>query len=116
MLGNVTSLTGGQGLRDWLFQRATAVVMGIYAVFLIIYLINHPHLTYHQWHDLFSSVVMRVASEIILISILMHAWVGFWTVTTDYLHQTCVRLFVQSVVALGLLALFIWGLEIFWGM
>ena len=105
----------GSGLRDWLIQRATAVVLAFYTLFLFVfYLIERP-LTYHVWHTLFSEPLMKVANIIVLLAILAHAWIGIWTVVTDYVKPLNARLIVHFLVALALLSLLAFGLLIFLG-
>jgi succinate dehydrogenase / fumarate reductase, membrane anchor subunit len=114
MVTNVTSLTGN-GLKDWLIQRVTAVYFTFYALYLVAYFLLHPRLDYEQWHALFHAVWFQIATVIALIALTLHSWVGIWTVTTDYLKGTALRLIVQMLVVLWLLGQFIWGLMIVWG-
>ncbi len=114
MVTNVTSLTGN-GLKDWLIQRFTAVFFAVYSLFLLGFLLTHPHLLYSDWSALFHTVLFQVASVIALLTLSLHAWIGIWTVTTDYIKCTAIRLSVQLLVALLLLGQFIWGLMIVWG-
>ncbi|WP_454782729.1 succinate dehydrogenase, hydrophobic membrane anchor protein [Legionella sp. WA2022007384] len=114
MVNNVTSLTGN-GLKDWLIQRVTAVYFAAYSFFIIGFLLLHPELGFAQWHALFSNILVRIASLIALFALSLHAWVGIWTVTTDYMKCTALRLSVQMLVVLWLLSQFIWGLMILWG-
>ena len=51
-----------------------------------------------------------------------HAWIGMWTVGTDYLtashlgkKATFVRLVYQAVCVLLIAVYLLWGIEIFWG-
>lgn len=113
MVGNITSLTGN-GLRDWLIQRISAVILGLYVIFLVGFGIFNPDLQYDSWHSLFVNSGMRVASVLVLLALLAHAWIGIWTVITDYIKTTAWRLTVQLIVIVLLLACFIWGLEILW--
>lgn len=115
MVANVTSLTGN-GLKDWLIQRVTAVYFAVYSLFLLIYLGMHPQLGYEHWHTLFHCVWFQILSMLALVSLSLHAWVGIWTVTTDYMKCTLLRLSVQLLVALWLSCQFIWGLMIVWGL
>ncbi len=114
MLTNITSLTGN-GLKDWLIQRVTAVYFGIYTLFLLGFLMLHPGLTYEQWHELFGCHVFQIATAIALFALTLHAWIGIWTVTTDYMKCTVIRLSVQLFVVLWLLSQLIWGVMIVWG-
>ena len=114
MVNNVTSLTGN-GLKDWLIQRVTAVYFLAYSIFIIVFLLLHPQLSFAKWHELFSNIWFQLASFIALIAISFHTWVGIWTVTTDYIKCTAWRISVQMLVVLWLLSQFIWGIMILWG-
>ena len=111
---NITSLTGN-GLKDWLIQRVSALYFAAYALFIIVYLFSHPQLNFAEWHLLFSCVGIQIATALALLMLSLHAWIGIWTVTTDYIKCTAIRLSVQMMVALWLLGQFVWGLMILWG-
>lgn len=114
MVGNITSLTNN-GLRDWLIQRVSAVVIGGYILFLAAFILAQPHVDYVSWHTLFSHMWMKLFTLLCLLSLVLHAWIGVWTVTTDYLNKTSLRLPIQMLVALSLIAFFAWGIAILWG-
>ena len=114
MVTDVTSLTGN-GLKDWLIQRVTAIYFAAYSLFLLGFILLHPHLNYNDWHALFNCNLVKIASITALLSLSLHAWVGIWTVTTDYLKCIAIRLSTQMLVALILVGQFIWGLMILWG-
>lgn len=114
MVTNVTSLTGN-GLKDWLIQRVTAVYFAAYIIFLFAFFLSHTDLNFEQWHELFSNILFQIATTIALFALSLHAWIGIWTVTTDYMKCTVIRLSVQLFVVLWLLSQFIWGLMIVWG-
>ena len=46
------------GLRDWLIQRITAVMMALYCVSLAVFLLVQSDLGYDVWTALFSSQAM----------------------------------------------------------
>lgn len=114
MVDNVTSLTGN-GLKDWLIQRVSAVYFAAYTVFILLFLLLNPHISYEHWRALFLCEWFKMASIIALIALSLHAWVGVWTVTTDYMKCTVLRLSLQMLVMLWLLAQFLWTASIFWG-
>lgn len=114
MVTSVTSLTGN-GLKDWLLQRVSAIYLLVYFLWLTIYIVYHMPLDYMQWSNLFHCHVVQIATALALFMFLLHAWIGIWTVTTDYIKCTALRIGVQSLVALFLSAQFIWGLMIVWG-
>lgn len=114
MVTNITSLTGN-GLKDWLIQRATAIYFALYSIFILGLIVLHPHTTYMQWQCLFHSVYFQISTAIALITLILHAWIGIWTVSTDYIKCTALRLSLQLLVALFLMAQLIWGLMMVWG-
>ncbi len=115
MVSNVTSLTGN-GLKDWLIQRLTAVYFAAYSLFLFVYLMVHPGMHFFQWQALFSNLWFQIATTIALLTFTLHAWVGLWTVITDYVKPTAVRISIEFLLMLWLLGQFIWGLIIVWGL
>ena len=113
----VTSITnlGRSGLYDWVIQRLTAVVLALYTLFMLGFLIASPDLQYSQWQGLFAQTWMKIFSLAALISLCAHAWVGMWTVSTDYLKSAGVRFAFQFVCAAFLFTYLVWGIDIFWG-
>jgi succinate dehydrogenase / fumarate reductase, membrane anchor subunit len=102
------------GLRDWLAQRITAVVMAVYMVgFVVVWFSKRPT-TYDAWRGLFSQGWMRVATLLFIASLAWHAWVGVRDILMDYIHATWLRLSLQ-VLTLLLLAIYLgWGIQILW--
>jgi succinate dehydrogenase / fumarate reductase membrane anchor subunit len=114
MVGSVTSLTRS-GLRDWLIQRVTAVILALYALFLLGFILLHHPLAYANWQGLFANGFMRVFTFLTLLSVVYHTWVGLWTVFTDYIKCSCLRLILQVIVVIALLGYLVWGVAIVWG-
>jgi succinate dehydrogenase / fumarate reductase membrane anchor subunit len=113
MVEIATSL-GRSGLQDWLIQRISAAILGIYTVFLVGYFLFHPVLSYNQWQQLFVSNSMRYSSLLVLLSLLAHAWIGFWTISTDYIKILSLRLALQILFILSVFICFAWGIKILW--
>lgn len=113
-LTNVTSLSGN-GLRDWLIQRATSVILAAYIIFLLGFILSHTPLDYVTWQGLFTHFSMRLFSSLFLLSLFWHAWIGLWTIVTDYIKSVSLRLIIQLVIIIILFLYFIWCLVIFWG-
>lgn len=115
MVKSATSLTRN-GLVDWLLQRLSAIIIGAYTIFLLGYIALHPHMDYVTWTNLFQNELMRVATILVLIAISVHAYIGLWTVSTDYLTKCSVlRIFFQACILVILIVLMIWGSMILWG-
>jgi succinate dehydrogenase / fumarate reductase membrane anchor subunit len=86
MVTSITNLTRN-GLKDWFIQRVSAVILAVYLFFLVGYFIVHPGLDYATWRGLFACRAMRIFSVLALLSLMAHAWIGLWTIFTDYIHD-----------------------------
>jgi succinate dehydrogenase / fumarate reductase membrane anchor subunit len=102
------------GLRDWIAQRITAIVMTVYiAGFAVLCFVMKPT-THDAWRALFAQSWMRVATLIFIASLAWHAWVGVRNILMDYIHPVWLRLSLQVLTVL-LLAIYLgWGIQILW--
>ena len=112
MVENATSFTGN-GLRDWLIQRVTAVIFAAYFIFLLLF-VNFNQINFQVWQQLFSNQWMKYGTMFALGALILHAWIGLWTILTDYVKPFSLRLLLEILVVLGLLGFFIWGFNIIW--
>lgn len=109
------TVTGAHyGLRDWLFQRISAVVMLVYFLLLAGWLWQHPQPDYAQWTALFSSNVMRSLTLLFLLALFGHAWIGMRNVVMDYIKSAKLRLLIHVVVINLLILYTIWSVQILW--
>lgn len=113
MVDSVMSVSRS-GVSDWLIQRVTAVLLALYVFFLVGFIYLHSNLNYNTWHALFANGVMQVMSLVALISIVLHAWVGMWTVITDYIKPAYMRLTLEVLLVVSLIGFLVWGVEILW--
>lgn len=112
----VKTVLGGahRGLRDWIIQRISAVYMGLYTLILAAYIVLHPQLTFLEWRNLFVGPYGKILTLFFLLGLLVHTWVGVWTVLTDYVKFWVLRLFLELALFFMLSACFVWGLDILW--
>ena len=103
-----------QGVRDWCVQRITAILIGAYTIFLLVMIGLHQPLDFEQWSGMFHQLWMKLFTLIVLVSILWHAWIGLWTVFTDYVKNTTVRLLLQTLVCVLFVVYLSWGIFILW--
>lgn len=113
MVNNATSYSGS-GLRDYLVQRVTSIVIASYVFCVIGFLITNSPVDYPAWYDFMSGTAMKIYSILALLCLVLHTWIGVWTIFTDYLKPLCIRLGLEIVVVLALVSFFIWGLMILW--
>jgi succinate dehydrogenase / fumarate reductase membrane anchor subunit len=103
------------GLMDWLVQRLTAVVMALYTVLLLAIVLWNGGLDYELWTGLFAHGGFRLASFLFMVALLYHAWVGARDILMDYIKPAGVRLLLETVIVLLLVAYLGWTLQILWG-
>jgi len=102
------------GLRDWLAQRATAVVMAVYTFLFLAVVVGIPQLDYPNWKALWAMPLVRYASVLFLVSLLFHAWVGMRNILMDYIKPIGLRLTLHVVVILALVWYAAWSIRILW--
>jgi succinate dehydrogenase / fumarate reductase membrane anchor subunit len=102
------------GLRGWLIQRMSAVVMAAYTLLFVLILLFAPPKHYVAWKTLFANQAMKLATFVFLVSLFMHSWVGMRDILMDYIKPTGVRLALEGLVGLLLLAYAGWALQILW--
>lgn len=104
------------GLRDWLAQRATAVIMLVYTVVILSAVAGMPQMDYPHWKLLWQAPLVRYASVLFMASLLLHAWVGVRNIFMDYIKPTGLRLTLY-VLTLGALLLYaFWSIRILWSL
>jgi succinate dehydrogenase / fumarate reductase membrane anchor subunit len=103
------------GLRDWLAQRVTAVVMAVYTLLFLIALASLPQFDYGHWNALWASPWMRYATLLFVLSLLYHAWVGVRNIFMDYIKPVGLRLALHVLVILALGWYGAWAVQILWG-
>jgi succinate dehydrogenase / fumarate reductase membrane anchor subunit len=102
------------GLRDWLAQRITAVIMAVYSVIAVVVLLTNQGMTYPVWRDLFAQGWMRVATLLFMASLAWHAWVGVRDILMDYIQPAGLRLALEVGVLLTIAAYLGWTIQILW--
>ena len=101
------------GLKGWLAQRVTALVMIVYTVIFLVAL-GRGTVSYASWKALFAQEWMRFATLLFVASVLIHAWVGVRNVWMDYIKHTGLRLALQIVTILWLVGCAGWAMQILW--
>jgi succinate dehydrogenase / fumarate reductase membrane anchor subunit len=104
------------GLKDWLVQRVTALVMALYALLFAGMLLVCAPADYEAWRALFSPQWMRLVTLVFVLSLFWHAWIGMRDILMDYAKPTLVRLALQVAVALLLIAYAGWAIQILWSL
>ncbi len=102
------------GLRDWLAQRATAVVMALFTVAVIVQALLPGPLDYYRWSAIFSRQWMKVLTFIVVLSLLYHAWVGMRDIWMDYIKPVLLRLTLDIATIAWLVGCAGWAIQVIW--
>lgn len=102
------------GLRDWLGQRITAVVMALYTLILVAAILMTPSMTYESWRALFSGGFMRFVTFVFFVSLFYHVWIGVRDIFMDYIKPIGLRLALQVITIVLLLGYACWAVIILW--
>ncbi|MBP6344807.1 succinate dehydrogenase, hydrophobic membrane anchor protein [Neisseriaceae bacterium CLB008] len=109
-------LTGAHyGLRDWLMQRITAVLMIIYTVLLVLFLVAMPQ-DFTSWQAFFTQTWVRVFTQVTFIAVVLHAWVGIRDLWMDYFQSAALRLFLHTATIVWLVGCFVYSVKVIWGL
>lgn len=75
-----------KGSLIWSIQRYSSLFILAYFAYFIFYLLNATD-SYHEWSLFIASFEMRAATSLTALLIILHAYIGLWTVGTDYLTK-----------------------------
>ena len=102
------------GLKDWLAQRITAIVMALYTIVLLIAFLTGSNFSYDGWAGLFAQQWFKIMTFVVFVALFYHAWVGVRDIWMDYVKSVSVRLALQVATILWLIACAGWAVQILW--
>ena len=121
MVSQVTSLSRN-GVSDWVIQRVSALVLATYTLWVFGFVVLNPGMDFATWSGLFNNTGMQVFTMLAVLSTAAHAWIGMWTIGSDYLREhtlgpraTTLRFIYQIGCVLIIAVYLIWGINILWG-
>jgi succinate dehydrogenase / fumarate reductase membrane anchor subunit len=103
------------GLKDWLIQRITALIMALYTLLWLGIALVQGGVDYALWQALFANGAFRIATLLFWLAVLWHAWVGMRDIWMDYVKPSALRLTVETLTAVVLLAYAAWLIDLLWG-
>lgn len=99
------------GLKAWALQRATAVYIALFSLYLLFLMLLAPPAGWAKWRGLFSATPMWVGTLLYVLAILLHAWVGVRDVLIDYVKPFGLRLALLTLIGITLVACGLWALQ-----
>ncbi|HJD44823.1 MAG TPA: succinate dehydrogenase, hydrophobic membrane anchor protein [Candidatus Paenalcaligenes intestinipullorum] len=110
------------GTLDFLAQRATAVIMILYTLgFMIAVFFNAPF-DYASWRQLFAFKISGVfplgqlLATLFFVSLAWHAWIGVRDIWMDYVKPPLLRVGLEVLTVLWLLACTVFFAKIIWSL
>ena len=114
-IGSRRVLVGAHyGLRDWLVQRITALVLIAFVVLVLAAVAMAGRLDYDAWAGIFAPVPMKLATVMAVVALCYHAWIGVRDIWMDYVKPAGIRLALHVGTILWLLYCLIWSIQILW--
>jgi succinate dehydrogenase / fumarate reductase, membrane anchor subunit len=102
------------GLRDWMAQRATASLMALFTLVLIVQVLMPGPMGYDKWAGIFSAQWMKVLTFTVIIAMAWHAWVGTRDIWMDYVKSAGLRLVLQTATIVWLVGCAGWAVQVLW--
>ncbi len=114
--GSKRSVVGAHyGLRDWLAQRVTAVLMALFTLLVLAQVIlTKGPIGYEQWAGIFAAQWMKALTFAVIVAMLYHVWVGVRDIFMDYIKPLAVRLSLQVFSIVWLVACAGWAIQVLW--
>ena len=102
------------GVKDWLAQRVTAIVMAVFTLILLYQFFTAESFGYEAWAGLFSKQWFKLFTMVTFLALYYHAWVGIRDVLMDYIQQTWMRLTLEILTIALLVGYACWTVIILW--
>ena len=114
--GSKRVVTGAHyGLRDWLVQRVTAVLMALFTVVLLAQvLLTSGPLGYEGWAGIFTAPWMKFLTFAVVVALAWHAWVGVRDIWMDYIKPVGLRLALHVLTLVWLVGCTGWAFQVLW--
>ena len=104
------------GLRDWLAQRVTGVLMALFTIIVLgqVMLSSGP-VGYDKWAGIFSSQWMKALTFSVILALLYHVWIGMRDIWMDYVTSAVwLRLVLQVATIVWLIGCAGWAIQVLW--
>jgi len=104
------------GMRAWLTQRLTGLLMAIYSVILLARVLVCIPSTYDAWLEFSQPLWWRLATWLFWVSLSSHAWLGVRDVLKDYVPNQQMRIVLLKLVVIALWVYMAWITVLLWNL
>lgn len=102
------------GLRDWLAQRITALLMALFTVILLVQVLMPGQMGYDKWAGIFAAQWMKFLTFSVIVALAWHAWVGVRDIWMDYVKPVGIRLALHVFTIVWLVGCAGWAIQVLW--
>jgi succinate dehydrogenase / fumarate reductase, membrane anchor subunit len=102
------------GLKDWIIQRATAIIMAVYTVVFLAVIGGVGPASFEAWRGIFANGFMKFITFLFFISLIYHVWIGIRDVWMDYIKPDGLRLLLMIATVAVLVGYAGWAVQILW--
>ncbi len=92
-------------------QRLTAIYIGLLVLYLLSVLLFAAPADHAAWRAWIGGPILSVALLLLVVSVLMHAWIGLRDVLIDYVRPIAIRATLLGLIALALVGLGLWAAQ-----
>jgi len=100
------------GLRAWFLQRASALYLMLFILYVLQHLVFHAPADFAAWQGWVVHPMVSLGLLLFFASLLLHAWVGIRDVIIDYVHPTAIRVSLLTLIGFVLVGCGLWVLQI----
>ena len=103
------------GTGDWLAQRVTAALTALFTLVLLVQVIfSRGPIGYNTWSSIFASQWMKVLTFTVILATLYHVWVGMRDIWMDYIKPVAIKLPLEVLTIVWLVACAGWAIQVLW--
>ena len=121
MVAPIASL-GRSGVADFVLQRISAVVLAAYGLCVLGFFASGP-VSQVRLAEFFGALPMQAFTTLAVVALAAHAWIGMWTIGTDYVrehyfgrgHAIYSALYQRGCFA-AIFVYVLWPLSVIWGL
>lgn len=74
-----------KGSLIWRAQRYSSLIIFLYFIYVAYFIFTTDIMSFDLWTNFALSTPLKIATSLIFILVLLHSFIGLWTVGTDYL-------------------------------
>tara|TARA_B100000965_G_C19514268_1_gene723398 strand:+ start:279 stop:638 length:360 start_codon:yes stop_codon:yes gene_type:complete len=71
----------------WNIQRYSSLFILAYFIYILSFFVTTEEINFYSWSEFFLSLRSKFFTSIAFLMIISHAYIGLWTVGTDYLTE-----------------------------